>query len=66
LASPDLLDMIGDAEVLFQHWVDMLRSGSTTAMIDTSYLLTVADCIENGKPIPQPEFKVQEPEPVAA
>ena len=65
-ASPELLDMIGDAEVLFQHWVDMLRSGSTTATIDTSYLLTVADCIENGKPIPQPEYKLQEPEPVAA
>ncbi|MFZ2162226.1 MAG: Hpt domain-containing protein [Sideroxyarcus sp.] len=65
-ASPELLDMIGDAEVLFQHWVDMLRSGSTTATIDTTYLLTVADCIENGKPIPQPEFKLREPEPVAA
>ena len=64
-ASPELLDMIGDAEVLFQHWVDMLRSGSTTATIDTTYLLTVADCIENGKPIPQPEFKLNEPEPVA-
>ena len=62
-ASPELLDMIGDAEVLFQHWVDMLRSGSTTATIDTTYLLTVADCIENGKPIPQPEFKLREPEP---
>jgi chemosensory pili system protein ChpA (sensor histidine kinase/response regulator) len=52
-ATPELLDMIGDAEVLFQHWVDMLRSGSTTAVIDTSWLLTVADCIENGKPVPQ-------------
>ena len=49
-ATPALLDMIGDAEVLFQHWVDMLSSGSTSAIIDTSYLLTVADCIENGKP----------------
>ncbi|OIQ99799.1 chemotaxis protein CheA [mine drainage metagenome] len=52
-ATPALLDMIGDAEVLFQHWIDMLSSGSTNAIIDTSYLLTVADCIENGKPIPQ-------------
>ena len=52
-ATPALLDMIGDAEVLFQHWVDMLSSGSTSATIDTSYLLTVADCIENGKDIPQ-------------
>lgn len=54
-ATPALLDMIGDAEVLFQHWIDMLSSGSTTATIDTTYLLTVADCIENGKDIPQPE-----------
>jgi chemosensory pili system protein ChpA (sensor histidine kinase/response regulator) len=52
-ATPALLDMIGDAEVLFQHWVDMLSSGSTSAIIDTSYLLNVADCIENGKPLPQ-------------
>ena len=52
-ATPALLDMIGDAEVLFQHWVDMLSSGSTSAVIDTSYLLNVADCIENGKPVPQ-------------
>jgi len=57
-ATPALLDMVGDAEVLFQHWVDMLQSGATTAHIDTSHLLTVADCIENGKELPQ----VQEPE----
>ncbi|HLY96728.1 MAG TPA: Hpt domain-containing protein [Sideroxyarcus sp.] len=56
-ATPALLDMIGDAEVLFQHWIDMLKSGSTTATIDTTWLLTVADCIENGKEIPQPEIK---------
>jgi chemosensory pili system protein ChpA (sensor histidine kinase/response regulator) len=61
-ASPALLDMIGDAEVLFQHWIDMLSSGSTTATIDTTWLLTVADCIENGKEIPQPEIKHPEPE----
>ncbi len=52
-ATPELLEMVGDAEVLFQHWVDMLKSGSTTAHIDTTHLLTMADCIENGKPIPQ-------------
>jgi chemosensory pili system protein ChpA (sensor histidine kinase/response regulator) len=63
-ASIQLLDMIGDAEVLFQHWVDMLRSGSTTATIDTAYLLTVADCIENGKEIPQPVIEHPAPEPV--
>ncbi len=59
-ATPALLDMIGDAEVLFQHWVDMLRSGSTTAVIDTSYLLKVADCIENGKELPQAEAGMPE------
>ena len=53
-ATPDLLDLVGDAEVLFQHWVDMLKSGSTTAQIDTSHLLTLADCIEHDKPAPQP------------
>ena len=53
-ATPELLEMVGDAEVLFQHWVEMLKSGSTTARIDTSHLLTVADCIEHGKPLPQP------------
>ncbi len=53
-ATPSILEMVGDAEVLFQHWVDMLKSGSTTAHIDTSHLLNVADCIENGRPIPQP------------
>ncbi len=53
-ATPDLLDMVGDAEVLFQHWVDMLQSGAATAHIDTSHLLTVADCIENGKALPKP------------
>ncbi len=60
-ATPELLDMIGDAEVLFQHWVDMLHSGSTSATIDTSYLLTVADCIENGKEIPRPASKETHP-----
>jgi chemosensory pili system protein ChpA (sensor histidine kinase/response regulator) len=54
-ATPALLDMVGDAEVLFQHWIDMLQSGATTAHIDTSHLLTVADCIENGKELPRTE-----------
>ncbi|MEW5904534.1 MAG: Hpt domain-containing protein [Pseudomonadota bacterium] len=53
-ASSDLLELVGDAEVLFQHWVDMLRSGSTSAQIDTAHLLTLADCIEHDKPLPQP------------
>ncbi len=52
--TPAILEMVGDAEVLFQHWVDMLRSGSTTAHIDTTHLLTLADCIENGTPLPLP------------
>ena len=64
-AMPALLDMIGDAEVLFQHWIDMLKSGSTTATIDTAYLLTVADCIENGKEIPQPKLPPEQPAPEA-
>jgi chemosensory pili system protein ChpA (sensor histidine kinase/response regulator) len=63
-AMPVLLDMIGDAEVLFQHWIDMLRSGSTTATIDTTWLLTVADCIENDKEIPQPAIEQPAAEPV--
>ncbi|MHB1116001.1 Hpt domain-containing protein [Sideroxydans sp.] len=63
-ATPDLLDLVGDAEVLFQHWVDMLESGSTTAQIDTAHLLTLADCIEHGKPAPQPAVPAAaEPEP---
>ncbi|GAB1234492.1 Hpt domain-containing protein [Ferrigenium sp. UT5] len=53
-ATPELLEMVGDAEVLFQHWVEMLKSGSTTARIDTSHLLTAADCIEHDKPLPAP------------
>ncbi|MBU0620523.1 MAG: Hpt domain-containing protein [Gammaproteobacteria bacterium] len=61
-ASPELLDMIGDAEVLFQHWVDMLISGNSNAVIDTTHLVTVADCIENGKPIPQPKIEARHPE----
>ena len=68
-ATPDLLEMVGDAEVLFQHWVDMLRSGSTSAQIDTAHLLTLADCIEHGKPFPQaevPEIVEPEPEPAPA
>ncbi|MDP1634616.1 MAG: chemotaxis protein CheA, partial [Gallionellaceae bacterium] len=62
-ASPELLDMIGDAEVLFQHWVDMLISGNSSAIIDTTHLVTVADCIENGKPIPQPRIEARHAEP---
>jgi chemosensory pili system protein ChpA (sensor histidine kinase/response regulator) len=68
-ATPDLLELVGDAEVLFQHWVDMLKSGSTTAQIDTAHLLTLADCIEHGKPLPQSAAsvaeKAAEPEPAA-
>ncbi len=60
-ATPALLEMVGDAEVLFQHWVDMLKSGSTTAHIDTSQLLLVADCIENGKELPRPVVSAQVP-----
>lgn len=46
-ASPALLEMIGDAEVLFQHWVDKLLSGGS-ALIDTVALLAAAQRIESG------------------
>ncbi len=65
-ATPDLLELVGDAEVLFQHWVDMLKSGSTTAQIDTAHLLTLADCIEHGKPVPQAAAPKPERAPVPA
>ena len=62
-ATPTLLEMVGDAEVLFQHWVDMLKSGSTTAHIDTSRLLLMADCVENGKELPRPAAPMTAHEP---
>jgi len=65
-ATPALLEMVEDAEVLFQHWVDMLKSGSTTAQIDTSHLLTEADCIEHGKELPQPAAKPPKAAPAPA
>ncbi|MDP2805662.1 MAG: Hpt domain-containing protein, partial [Gallionellaceae bacterium] len=46
-ATPDLLEMVGDAEVLFQHWVEMLSAGNATATIDTSPLLAAASRIEH-------------------
>jgi len=52
-ATADLLAMVGDAEILFQHWVEILKSGSATARIDTAPLLAAADCIEHDKPLPQ-------------
>lgn len=42
-----LLELIGDAEVLFQHWVDKLRSGGS-ALIDATALITAAQRIESG------------------
>ncbi|HEY6095889.1 MAG TPA: Hpt domain-containing protein, partial [Gallionellaceae bacterium] len=61
-ASADVLEMIGDAGVLFQHWVDKLRSGGS-ALIDTVSLLAEAQRVESG------EGKAQEseaPAPAAA
>ena len=42
-----VLEMIGDAEVLFQHWIEKLRSGAT-ALIDAKALVAAAERIENG------------------
>ena len=45
--SLSVLELIGDAEVLFEHWVEKLRSGDS-ALIDTSDLLDAAQRIESG------------------
>lgn len=45
--SLSVLELIGDAEVLFQHWVDKLRSGDS-ALIDTTALVAAAQRIESG------------------
>ena len=42
-----VLELIGDAEVLFQHWVEKLRSGAT-ALIDATDLVAAAQRIESG------------------
>ena len=42
-----MLELIGDAEVLFQHWVDKLRSGGS-ALIDATALIAAAQRIESG------------------
>lgn len=47
-ATPELLDMIGDAEVLFQHWLEMLSSNRLDAKINTGPLLEIANCFEKG------------------
>lgn len=46
--SISVLELIGDAEVLFQHWIDKLRSGGT-ALIDAAALVAAAQRIENGE-----------------
>ena len=45
--STTVLELIGDAEVLFQHWVDKLRSGGS-ALIDATALIAAAQRIESG------------------
>ena len=45
--SLSVLELIGDAEVLFQHWVEKLRSGAT-ALIDATALVAAAQRIESG------------------
>jgi len=51
--SISVLELIGDAEVLFQHWVDKLRSGDS-ALIDASGLIAVAKRIEMGEELQSP------------
>lgn len=46
-ASITVLELIGDAEVLFQHWIDKLRSGGD-ALIDATALVAAAQRIESG------------------
>ncbi len=62
-ATPALLEMIGDAEVLFEHWVDRLRTGAT-ALIDTVALLAAAQRIENGVEVEIPVAKAVVPEKI--
>ena len=45
--SISLLELIGDAAILFEHWVDKLRSGGS-ALIDASALISAAQRIESG------------------
>lgn len=52
-----VLELIGDAEVLFQHWVEKLRSGAT-ALIDATDLVAAAQRVESGV--------IEEKAPVAA
>ncbi|MEI7841499.1 MAG: Hpt domain-containing protein [Gallionellaceae bacterium] len=56
-----LLEMVGDAEVLFQHWVEMLSTGNATATIDTAPLLAAASRIEHDGA----ELEVPVPEVIA-
>jgi chemosensory pili system protein ChpA (sensor histidine kinase/response regulator) len=46
-ASNIVLELVGDAEVLFQHWVEKLRSGGS-ALIDATALVEAAQRIESG------------------
>ena len=45
--SLSVLELIGDAEVLFQHWVEKLRSGDS-ALIDATALVAAAQRVESG------------------
>jgi chemosensory pili system protein ChpA (sensor histidine kinase/response regulator) len=46
--SISVLELIGDAEVLFQHWIDKLHGGGS-ALIDAAALVAAAQRIENGE-----------------
>lgn len=60
--SISLLELIGDAAVLFQHWVDKLRGGDS-ALIDASALVAAAQRIESGAEEVQKAVAAVEPEP---
>lgn len=64
-ATPTILEMVGDAEVLFQHWIEMLHHGEATATIDTAFLLARAKCIEEGSEVALPEAHQTVPAVVA-
>ena len=78
-ATPILLEMIGDAVVLFQYWVDMLLSPSSASRVNTAPLLELAARVESGEEkhtsivatveLPEQtaaeELKIVEPTPIA-
>jgi chemosensory pili system protein ChpA (sensor histidine kinase/response regulator) len=57
--TPSVLELIGDADVVFEHWIDRLRSGAT-ALIDASELIAAAQRIESGvEEVPAAPLNIQ-------